>query len=30
MRFIRPEEAMLRELFQEHYRAYCSQVRRWL
>lgn len=29
-RFIRPEEAMLRELFPEHYPAYCEQVRRWI
>ena len=29
-RFIRPEEAMLRELFGEEFETYCSQVRRWL
>ncbi len=30
MRFIRPEEALLRELFGEDYAAYCQRVRRWL
>lgn len=30
VRFIRPEEAMLRELFPEEYSAYCEQVRRWI
>jgi protein-S-isoprenylcysteine O-methyltransferase Ste14 len=30
VRFIRPEEAMLRELFAEEYPAYCRRVRRWL
>ena len=30
LRFIRPEEAMLRELFPEEYPAYCQRVRRWL
>ncbi|MEE4662029.1 MAG: isoprenylcysteine carboxylmethyltransferase family protein [Halieaceae bacterium] len=29
-RFIRPEEAMLRNLFGEEYDAYCQRVRRWL
>ena len=29
-RFIRPEEAMLRELFPEEYAAYCERVRRWI
>jgi protein-S-isoprenylcysteine O-methyltransferase Ste14 len=29
-RFIRPEEAMLRELFGEDFDAYCLLVRRWL
>jgi protein-S-isoprenylcysteine O-methyltransferase Ste14 len=29
-RFIRPEEAMLRELFGEDFDAYCKLVRRWL
>jgi len=29
-RFIRPEEAMLREVFPEEYPAYCQRVRRWL
>ena len=29
-RFIRPEEAMLRELFGEEFDAYCKLVRRWL
>jgi protein-S-isoprenylcysteine O-methyltransferase Ste14 len=30
MRFIRPEEAMLRDLFPAQYPAYCGRVRRWL
>ncbi len=30
MRFIRPEEAMLRELFPEEFPAYCRRVRRWI
>ena len=30
LRFIRPEEAMLRELFPEDFAAYCERVRRWL
>jgi len=30
MRFIRPEEGMLRDLFPEEFPAYCQQVRRWL
>lgn len=30
LRFIRPEEAMLRKLFPEDYPAYCSRVRRWI
>ena len=30
MRFIRPEEAMLRELFPEDFPAYCRRVRRWI
>lgn len=29
-RFIRPEEAMLRELFPEEFPAYCQRVRRWI
>ena len=29
-RFIRPEEAMLRELFGDEYETYCRNVRRWL
>lgn len=29
-RFIRPEEAMLRDIFAEEYLAYCGRVRRWL
>ena len=30
VRFIRPEEQMLRELFPQEYPAYCQRVRRWL
>jgi protein-S-isoprenylcysteine O-methyltransferase Ste14 len=30
LRFIRPEEALLRELFPEEFPAYCQRVRRWL
>ena len=30
LRFIRPEEAMLRELFPEDFPQYCARVRRWL
>ena len=30
LRFIRPEEEMLRGLFPEEYPAYCEQVRRWI
>lgn len=30
MRFIRPEEDMLRGIFPEHYPAYCQRVRRWI
>ena len=30
LRFIRFEEAMLRELFPDTYPAYCDRVRRWL
>ncbi len=30
LRFIRPEEAMLRGLFPQDYPAYCERVRRWL
>jgi len=30
MRFIRPEETMLRDLFPAQYPAYCERVRRWL
>ncbi len=30
VRFIRPEEAMLRGLFPQEYPAYCERVRRWL
>lgn len=29
-RYIRPEEAMLRDLFGDDYTAYCKRVRRWL
>jgi protein-S-isoprenylcysteine O-methyltransferase Ste14 len=29
-RFIRPEEAMLRHLFEAEFEAYCKLVRRWL
>jgi len=29
-RFIRPEEAMLREIFPEQYPEYCKRVRRWI
>jgi protein-S-isoprenylcysteine O-methyltransferase Ste14 len=29
-RFIRPEEAMLRHLFEDEFEAYCKLVRRWL
>jgi protein-S-isoprenylcysteine O-methyltransferase Ste14 len=30
MRFIRPEEGMLRGLFPEQYPPYCARVRRWI
>ena len=30
VRFIRPEEAMLRGLFPEEFPAYCDRVRRWI
>jgi protein-S-isoprenylcysteine O-methyltransferase Ste14 len=30
LRFIRPEEAMLRELFPEDFPQYCASVRRWV
>lgn len=30
LRFVRPEEQMLRQLFPEEYAAYCQRVRRWL
>ena len=30
LRFIKPEEAMLRELFGEKFDVYCSNVRRWI
>ena len=30
MRFIRPEEQMLNELFPEEFPAYCRRVRRWI
>ena len=30
VRFIRPEEGMLREIFPEEFPAYCQRVRRWL
>ena len=30
LRFIRPEEAMLRERFPGRYREYCRRVRRWI
>jgi protein-S-isoprenylcysteine O-methyltransferase Ste14 len=30
LRFIRPEEDMLRGLFPQEYPAYCARVRRWL
>jgi protein-S-isoprenylcysteine O-methyltransferase Ste14 len=29
-RFIRPEEAMLRDIFPEQFPAYCQRVRRWI
>ena len=29
-RFIRPEEAMLRDIFPEQFAAYCGRVRRWI
>ncbi|TCO71440.1 methyltransferase family protein [Chromatocurvus halotolerans] len=29
-RYVRPEEAMLQDLFGDEYAAYCSRVRRWL
>jgi protein-S-isoprenylcysteine O-methyltransferase Ste14 len=30
LRFIRPEEAMLRDIFPEQFAAYCGRVRRWI
>ena len=30
LRFIRPEESMLRGIFPEEFPAYCQRVRRWL
>ena len=30
LRFIRPEEAMLRGIFPQEFPAYCTRVRRWL
>ena len=30
VRFIRPEEAMLRRLFGDDFDAYCARVRRWI
>ena len=30
LRFIRPEEEMLRRLFPEEFPAYCQRVRRWI
>ncbi|MEH6518809.1 MAG: isoprenylcysteine carboxylmethyltransferase family protein [Halioglobus sp.] len=30
MRFIRPEEVMLRDLFGDEYNSYCQRVRRWV
>jgi protein-S-isoprenylcysteine O-methyltransferase Ste14 len=30
MRFIRPEEDMLRGIFGQEYTDYCARVRRWL
>ena len=30
LRFIRPEEVMLRELFPEDFPQYCARVRRWV
>ncbi len=30
LRFIRPEEAMLRELFPVEFPVYCARVRRWI
>ena len=29
-RFIRPEEALLRDIFPEQFAAYCGRVRRWV
>jgi protein-S-isoprenylcysteine O-methyltransferase Ste14 len=29
-RYIRPEEALLRQQFGEEFEAYCRSVRRWL
>jgi protein-S-isoprenylcysteine O-methyltransferase Ste14 len=29
-RFIRPEEAMLRDIFPEQFATYCGRVRRWI
>ena len=30
LRFIRQEEAMLRDIFPEQFAAYCGRVRRWI
>jgi protein-S-isoprenylcysteine O-methyltransferase Ste14 len=30
LRYIRPEEAMLRQLFPDDFPAYCQRVRRWI
>ena len=30
LRFIRPEEAMLRDIFPDQFAAYCGRVRRWI
>ena len=30
LRFIRPEEQMLRDIFGEEFDTYCARVRRWI